>query len=58
VGFGISNAQQAREVAQHADGVIVGSALVKQVELHAQEARPVDAVVAFAKELIDAVHTA
>lgn len=57
VGFGISNAQQAREVAQHADGVIVGSALVKQVELHAQEARPVDAVVAFAKELIDAVHT-
>lgn len=57
VGFGISTADQAREVAQHADGVIVGSALVKQVELHALESKPVDAVVAFAKALIDAVHS-
>jgi tryptophan synthase alpha chain len=30
VGFGISNGQQARQVAQYADGVIVGSALVKR----------------------------
>jgi tryptophan synthase alpha chain len=57
VGFGISNAEQAREVALHADGVIVGSALVKQVELHAHEQKPVDAVVAFAKDLIAAVHS-
>lgn len=56
VGFGISNAEQAREVAIHADGVIVGSALVKQVEMHAHEAQPVNAVVRFAKDLIDAVH--
>ena len=56
VGFGISNAAQAREVALAADGVIVGSALVKQVELHAQEACPADAVIHFAKDLIDAVH--
>jgi tryptophan synthase alpha chain len=56
VGFGISTAEQAREVAMTADGVIVGSALVKQVELHAFEPHPVNAVVAFAKDLIDAVH--
>jgi hypothetical protein len=29
---------------------------VKQVELHAFEPHPVNAVVAFAKDLIDAVH--
>lgn len=32
VGFGISNAQQAKEIAQDADGVIVGSAIVKIIE--------------------------
>jgi tryptophan synthase alpha chain len=32
VGFGISNAAQAREVARIADGVIVGSALVRMLE--------------------------
>ena len=38
VGFGISTPAQAAEVAQSADGVIVGSAIVKQVELHPQNA--------------------
>lgn len=57
VGFGISNAEQARDVALVADGVIVGSALVKQVELHANEANPADDVIAFAQSLIDAVHS-
>jgi tryptophan synthase alpha chain len=56
VGFGISNAEQAKSVALVADGVIVGSALVKQVEMHAGDDHPVNAVVNFAKELIDAVH--
>ena len=32
IGFGISTAEQARQMAQHADGVIVGSAIVKLVE--------------------------
>jgi tryptophan synthase alpha chain len=32
VGFGLSTPAQVKEVAQHADGVIVGSALIKQVE--------------------------
>jgi tryptophan synthase alpha chain len=31
VGFGISNAEEARTVAQYADGVIIGSAIVKKL---------------------------
>lgn len=38
VGFGITTPDQAALVAQAADGVIVGSAIVKQVELHPQNA--------------------
>jgi tryptophan synthase alpha chain len=34
VGFGISNAEQARAVAQVADAVVVGSAIVKQIAEH------------------------
>lgn len=34
VGFGISNPEQAAAVAPHADGVIVGSAIVRLVEAH------------------------
>ena len=32
VGFGISTPDQAREAARHADGIIVGSALIKAIE--------------------------
>jgi tryptophan synthase alpha chain len=35
VGFGISSAEQAGRVGQHADGVIVGSAIVQLIERHA-----------------------
>lgn len=35
VGFGISTAEQAREVAQMADGVVVGSAIVKRISENA-----------------------
>ncbi len=38
VGFGITTPHQAAAVAAAADGVIVGSAIVKQVELHPQNA--------------------
>lgn len=55
VGFGISTADQAVQVAQVADGVIVGSALVMQVELHAADAHPELAVQRFAEGLIAAV---
>ncbi len=53
VGFGISTADHAREQAQHADGVIVGSAIVKQIEKNPNNA--VNAVLEFAKPLIAAV---
>lgn len=52
VGIGVSSAEHAREVASYADGVIVGSALVKRVG----EARdPVAAVGGFVSELRAAV---
>jgi tryptophan synthase alpha chain len=38
VGFGITTPEQAAEVAKSADGVIVGSAIVKQVENHPENA--------------------
>ena len=38
VGFGITTPEQAADIAKTADGVIVGSAIVKQVELHPQNA--------------------
>ena len=53
VGFGISTPAQAAMVAAAADGVIVGSALVKQVELHPDHAAK--AVSEFAAPLIAAV---
>lgn len=56
VGFGISTAQQAREVAQVADGVIVGSAIVKQIEQHQHDASLVSHVISFTQPLIDATH--
>jgi tryptophan synthase alpha chain len=60
VGFGISRPEQAAAVAQFADGVIVGSALVKKVdEALAQKlegAALVKHVTALAKELASAAH--
>ncbi len=53
VGFGISNPEQAALVAKSCDGVIVGSAIVKQIENNPQN--PVEAVRAFTKPLIDAI---
>lgn len=52
IGFGITNAEQAAEVAASADGVVVGSAIVKQIELSPDQ--PTEAVVHFTKSLIDA----
>jgi len=53
VGFGISNPEQAALVAKSADGVIVGSAIVKRIEENLSN--PAQAVRDFAKPLIDAV---
>lgn len=54
VGFGISTVEQAAMVAGVADGVIVGSAIVKQIQQHPENA--VAAVCAFSAPLIAATH--
>lgn len=56
VGFGISTPAQAATVAAAADGVVVGSALVKQVELNPDNAA--DSVRSFAAPLIAATKSA
>lgn len=53
VGFGIASPEQAREVAQVADGVIVGSAVVRQLE-QAVAGQGVTAVEQFVRELVTA----
>lgn len=40
VGFGISNAEQARQVARHADAIVVGSAVVNQIATLGARAGP------------------
>lgn len=37
IGFGISNADQVRQIAKHGDAVIVGSSIVKIIEKHAND---------------------
>lgn len=54
VGFGISNAQQARAVAQHADAVVVGSTIVDLIARHGTSA--VDPVSAFAHDIANAIN--
>jgi tryptophan synthase alpha chain len=55
VGLGVSNAEQAAEVASFADGVIVGSAFVKRVLDAPDTAAGVAAVRALAAELAEGV---
>jgi tryptophan synthase alpha chain len=57
VGFGISNAEQAREVAGFADAVVVGSAISQLIELHAASEGLVAAVGEFAGMLKHAINT-
>ncbi len=58
VGFGISTPEQAREVAEKADGVIVGSAIVKTVQKHAEDSDVAQKVADFVSPLIEATHEA
>jgi tryptophan synthase alpha chain len=55
VGFGVSNPEQAKLVAQAADGVVVGSAVVNQIALHGKSPELVTRVSAFVKSLADGV---
>ncbi len=56
VGFGISNPDQARAVAKHANAVVVGSAIVALIAEHGDKPDMIDKVGAFAKTLAAAVH--
>ena len=54
IGFGISTPEQAQKMSQLADGVIVGSAMVRLVEKFGENAAP--EIGKFAKSMTDAVH--
>src|SRR5262249_38694633 len=57
VGFGISKPQQMKELREIADGVIVGSALVRKLETAKQEPdRSADSCVGLVKTLASALH--
>jgi tryptophan synthase alpha chain len=56
VGFGISNPEQAREVARHADAVVVGSAIVDLIAKHGDRPELIEKVSAFARDLEKAIH--
>src|SRR4029077_1902172 len=56
VGFGISNPQQAHEVAQIADAVVVGSAIVDLIAKHGGQSDMVEVVGSFADEIARAIH--
>lgn len=58
VGFGISTPEQARTVATMADGVVVGSAIVKLIEQHGHSEDLATKLTAFVKPLVDAVKSA
>ena len=53
VGFGISTPEQAKSMSQYADGVIVGSAIVRKIAQHGKDsAKPVGE---FVKQMKDAI---
>jgi len=55
VGFGISNPEQARVVAQHAEAIVVGSAVVNQIAEQGKSTELVSRVGGFVKTLAQAI---
>jgi tryptophan synthase alpha chain len=55
VGFGISNPDQAKLVAQHAEAIVVGSAVVNRIADHGKSADLVEQASRFVGSLADAV---
>tara|TARA_R110000850_G_scaffold10259_23_gene36889 strand:+ start:4092 stop:4901 length:810 start_codon:yes stop_codon:yes gene_type:complete len=53
VGFGISTPEQAAEVARSSDGVVVGSAIVRQIATNTDSPNVANVVEAFVKPLVD-----
>jgi tryptophan synthase alpha chain len=58
VGFGISTPEQAGQVAQSADAVVVGSAVVNQIAKHGKSKTLVTQAAKFVKSLADVVKSA
>jgi len=56
IGFGISTPEQARTVAQQADGAVVGSALVNQIAQLANDPALAQKLEDFARPLAEAIH--
>lgn len=55
VGFGISNPDQARDIARHADAVVVGSAIVDLIARHGDSSEMIERVEFFARNIAGAV---
>ena len=55
VGFGISNPEQAREVVQHADAIVVGSAIVDLIAKQGEKTEMVEKVSTFVRTLTKAI---
>lgn len=55
VGFGVSNPQQAKQIASNSDAVVVGSAIVNQVARHGKDPKLVQHVMDFVRPMIEAV---
>ena len=55
VGFGISNPEQARTVAEFAEAIVVGSAVVNQIAKHGKEPDLVKRVAEFVRPMVAAV---
>lgn len=55
IGFGISNPEQARAVAQHAEAIVVGSAVVNQIAQYGKGKELISRVGEFVKTLVSAV---
>jgi tryptophan synthase alpha chain len=55
IGFGISTPQQAKEIAPYADGIVVGSAIVKMIAENSQRSDLVTVVSEYAREMKKAI---
>ena len=55
IGFGISNPEQAKSVAQYAEAIVVGSAVVNQIAEHGKSADLVSRVGNFVQTLVSAI---
>ncbi len=55
IGFGINNPVQAKEVSKHADGVIVGSYIIKIIDKYQSDAQ--DEIYKYVKEMKSAINT-